>query len=45
MSGGKKMSEAEYKELKENEINCELFADFIRHQEVTRCWRKIEEKK
>ncbi|NLC79190.1 MAG: GNAT family N-acetyltransferase [Ruminococcaceae bacterium] len=32
----------EYKELKEAEITRELFSDFVRTQEVTRCWRKEE---
>ncbi len=30
-----------YKELKTDEINCELFTHFRRHQIVTKCWRKI----
>ena len=30
----------EYRELSENEICTELFANFIRRQQVTRCWRK-----
>lgn len=32
----------EYRELKENEICRELFKDFIRRQEVKKCWRKEE---
>lgn len=31
----------EYKELKFNEINRELFSDFIRRQVVTDCWRHV----
>ena len=30
----------EYRELSSAEINRELFRDFIRHQTVTKCWRK-----
>ena len=30
----------EYRSLQENEINRELFRDFIRRQVVTKCWRK-----
>ncbi|MBD5130940.1 MAG: GNAT family N-acetyltransferase [Ruminococcaceae bacterium] len=33
---------AEYRELKFNEINRELFAGFIRRQVVTDCWRRID---
>lgn len=33
-----------YKSLKANEIETELFTHFIRRQEVTRCYRKIEGK-
>lgn len=29
-----------YRKLCEEEINRELFGDFIRHQNVTKCWRK-----
>lgn len=29
-----------YRNLLENEINRELFSDFIRHQVVTKCWRR-----
>ena len=29
-----------YRELSANEINRELFSKFIRHQNVTKCWRK-----
>lgn len=29
-----------YRSLQENEINRELFRDFIRHQVVTKCWRR-----
>lgn len=31
-----------YRELKENEIDRELFAHFIRRQNVTKCWRKVD---
>lgn len=34
------METISYKELKENEINIELFASFDRYQEVNECWRK-----
>lgn len=30
----------EYRTLSEKEISVELFKDFIRRQEVTKCWRK-----
>ena len=30
----------EYRELKYDELTIELFNNFIRHQEVTKCWRK-----
>lgn len=33
-----------YIKLKADEINRELFSHFKRHQIVTQCWRKIEEK-
>lgn len=29
-----------YRSLQENEINRELFRDFIRRQVVTKCWRR-----
>lgn len=32
----------EYRNLSSDEISLELFKDFIRHQEVTKCWRKEE---
>lgn len=32
-----------YRSLAPEEIDRELFSAFIRHQEVTRCWRKIED--
>ena len=32
----------EYRKIEENEINCELFSHYIRHQLVTKCWRKID---
>lgn len=32
----------QYRNLSENEICRELFSHFIRHQEVTRCWRKAK---
>lgn len=33
-----------YRELTESEINRELFRNFIRHQVVTKCWRREEGK-
>ena len=30
----------QYKELTDGELCRELFLDFIRHQVVTKCWRK-----
>ena len=30
-----------YRNVREEEINRELFRYFIRHQEVTKCWRKV----
>lgn len=33
-----------YRRLKEEEINRELFKKFIRHQNVTDCWRKEKDK-
>lgn len=30
----------EYRMLRAEEVNRELFRDFIRHQNVTKCWRK-----
>ncbi len=35
-------SDVKYRELKQEEISLELFEGFNRHQEVKRCWRKIE---
>lgn len=32
----------EYQELNLAQMNQELFADFIRYQKVTDCWRKEE---
>lgn len=32
----------QYRELSEKEIDRDLFRSFIRHQEVTKCWRKVE---
>lgn len=29
-----------YRKIKYQELNIELFNNFIRHQEVTKCWRK-----
>ena len=29
-----------YRELAESELNRELFRNFIRHQVVTKCWRR-----
>lgn len=34
------ISNIQYRELHIDEINRELFQDFIRHQTVTKCWRK-----
>ena len=34
----------QYRNLYENEINKDLFKNFIRHQVVTKCWRKVDEK-
>ena len=34
----------EYKKLGYDEINIELFKHFTRHQEVTRCWRRVANK-
>ncbi|WP_422485372.1 GNAT family N-acetyltransferase [Gudongella sp. DL1XJH-153] len=34
--------EIEYKVLRAEEITREMFTNFIRHQKVTKCWRKIE---
>ena len=34
----------EYRKLQENEINRSLFRHFIRHQVVTKCWRREEGK-
>lgn len=34
----------EYRIINENEITRELFSGFIRHQVVTKCWRKIDGK-
>ena len=33
-------TEMKYRSLQENEINRELFRDFIRRQVVTKCWRR-----
>lgn len=30
----------QYKRLSTDEISRQLFKDFIRHQNVTKCWRK-----
>lgn len=32
----------QYRNLEKKEINRELFRCFIRHQNVTKCWRKVE---
>lgn len=32
----------DYRELAEQEIARDLFRDFVRHQKVTKCWRKEE---
>lgn len=34
------LSILQYRSLYENEISRELFQDFVRHQKVTKCWRK-----
>ena len=34
----------QYRNLYADEINRELFKDFIRHQNVTKCWRKENNK-
>lgn len=34
----------EFRYLKEEEININLFSNFQRHQEVSKCWRKIDGK-
>lgn len=34
----------EYRNLSEGEINRELFSHFIRHQTVTRCWRREDDR-
>lgn len=33
-----------YKELKEDELNLNLFSSFNRYQEVKKCWRKVSDK-
>lgn len=32
----------QYRKLEKEEINRELFCCFVRHQNVTKCWRKVE---
>jgi hypothetical protein len=32
----------EYGSLTEDKISKELFKGFVRHQKVTKCWRKVE---
>lgn len=32
----------QYRNLCENEMNRELFREFVRRQVVTKCWRKID---
>lgn len=32
----------QYRNLEKDEINRELFRCFVRHQNVTKCWRKVE---
>ena len=32
----------QYRRLEKEEINRELFRSFVRHQNVTKCWRKVE---
>ena len=34
----------DYIRLAENMINVRLWGDFHRHQEVTKCWRKVNGK-
>ncbi len=34
----------EFKSLQHDEINTDLFKSFVRRQEVTKCWRKVEDK-
>ncbi len=34
----------QYRKLNEDEICRELFRDFIRHQNVTKCWRRDNDK-
>lgn len=34
----------QYRSLNEKEICRELFTDFVRHQEVTKCWRREDER-
>ncbi len=36
------MKMIQYRELYENEIERQLFRDFVRHQNVTKCWRRVE---
>ncbi len=33
---------AQYRLLQEKEIGRELFRSFLRHQDVTKCWRRVE---
>lgn len=37
-----KKNNCDFRKLKEDEINIELFSDFKRHQIVTNCWRRVE---
>lgn len=39
-TGGKEITVIEYRNLTENEISRELFSDFVRHQAVTKCFRR-----
>lgn len=41
---GKAHFVAEYRRLGKEEITTDLFSDFIRHQEVTKCWRRVRGK-
>lgn len=36
------MIEVKFVNIKEDDLKKELFKDFIRHQEVTKCWRQID---
>lgn len=36
------MKEITYRELKRDDLSLEIFSSFDRHQDVKKCWRKIE---